>query len=441
MQRPRLRSRVLLLTTAFGVALFAVAFGMSWRERAAQERWSRLVGVEMGAIADLDELVRAQNAFHARVKRERSERDAPHPAFGTPLPVGEGVSASPAPTSVSPLPPGEGSGVRGYRIVSQWLQRPSLATPDLASLRSRVKAYAATLADPTATGEELDGASLLVVASAQRVLNERKREVAAQLPELQRDARDTMSAGLAIVWILVISSFAAVQITLRSVVRPIEELSVAAERIASGDLNARAPVAGDREIAKLGVAFNRMADELKARARTDELTNMPNFRAFRERIDGEIDRAQRYPETFGILVLDLDRFKKYNDSFGHLAGNDALKRVAQSIRDSVRSVDFPARYGGEEFAVIVPQVDVPALLTIAERVREGIEAIPAPPDGASITVSIGAALFPSDGANVDALFQVADERLYAAKKGGRNRVVGGVSPPVPAVRSGGRSSA
>ncbi|MCU1228473.1 MAG: hypothetical protein JWO97_1357, partial [Acidobacteria bacterium] len=68
MQRPRLRSRVLLLTTAFGVALFAVAFGMSWRERAAQERWSRLVGVEMGAIADLDELVRAQNAFHARVK-------------------------------------------------------------------------------------------------------------------------------------------------------------------------------------------------------------------------------------------------------------------------------------------------------------------------------------------------------------------------------------
>jgi diguanylate cyclase (GGDEF)-like protein len=140
-------------------------------------------------------------------------------------------------------------------------------------------------------------------------------------------------------------------------------------------------------------------------------------------------------------VLDLDRFKKYNDSFGHLAGNDALRRVAQSIRDSVRAVDFPARYGGEEFAVIVPQVGMEALLTIAERVREGIEAIPAPPDGASITVSIGAALFPADGKTVDTLFVVADERLYAAKKGGRNRVVGGVSPAVPAVRSGGRSSA
>jgi diguanylate cyclase (GGDEF)-like protein len=185
-----------------------------------------------------------------------------------------------------------------------------------------------------------------------------------------------------------------------------------------------------------------MADELKARARTDELTNLPNFRAFRERIDGEIDRAERYPESFGVLVLDLDRFKKYNDTFGHLAGNDALRRVAQSIRDTVRAVDFPARYGGEEFAVIVPQIDANALLLIAERVREGIEAIPAPPDGASITVSIGAALFPGDGKTVDALFQVADERLYEAKKGGRNRVVGATTrPTTAAARSAGRSSA
>ena len=418
MQRPRLRSRVLLLTTAFAAALFAVALGMSWRERVAQERWSRLVGVEMETISDLEELVRAQNAFHARVTGGRT--------YSPPT-----------------LAPGEQSGRTisppSYRIVEQWLNRASLAHLD--AVRSRVKAYAATLIDPTATPDELDAASTQIVQSAQRLLNERKREVAAQLPELQRDARDTMSAGLAIVWILVLSSFAAVQITLRSVVRPIEELSVAAERIAAGDLNARAPVAGDREIAKLGVAFNRMADELKARARTDELTNLPNFRAFRERIDGEIDRADRYPETFGILVLDLDRFKKYNDTFGHLAGNDALRRVAQSIRDTVRHVDFAARYGGEEFAIIAPQVDAAALIFIAERVRAGIEAIPAPPDGASITVSIGAALFPSDGANVDALFQVADERLYEAKKAGRNRVIGPARPTPAAVRSTDRSTA
>src|SRR6185503_7517764 len=161
-------------------------------------------------------------------------------------------------------------------------------------------------------------------------------------------------------WILMLLGFAAVQITLRKVVQPIEELSSAADRVAAGDLTARAPVAGDREIATLGVAFNRMADELKARARTDDLTALPNFRAFRERIDLEIERAERYPERFGILILDLDRFKKYNDTYGHLAGNDALRRTARAIREAVRTVDFPARYGGEEFAVILPQIDAPA---------------------------------------------------------------------------------
>jgi diguanylate cyclase (GGDEF)-like protein len=87
-------------------------------------------------------------------------------------------------------------------------------------------------------------------------------------------------------------------------------------------------------------------------------------------------------------------------------------------------VDFPARYGGEEFAVILPQIDTPALAAIAERIRSSIEAMPAPADGAKVTVSIGAAMYPDDGAKPDALFRAADERLYAAKEGGRNRLVG-----------------
>jgi diguanylate cyclase (GGDEF)-like protein len=166
-----------------------------------------------------------------------------------------------------------------------------------------------------------------------------------------------------------------------------------------------------------------MSDELKAHARTDELTTLPNFRAFRERIDLEIDRADRYLVHIGILILDLDRFKKYNDTYGHLAGNDALQRVARVIREAVRTVDFPARYGGEEFAVIVPQVDAASLAAIAERIREGVEKMPAPEDGAKLTISIGASIFPDDGGAVDTLFRAADERLYAAKKAGRNRVV------------------
>jgi diguanylate cyclase (GGDEF)-like protein len=170
-----------------------------------------------------------------------------------------------------------------------------------------------------------------------------------------------------------------------------------------------------------------MADELKARARTDDLTALPNFRAFRERIDAELERADRYPAPFGVLVLDLDRFKKYNDTFGHLAGNDALRRVAQSMRETIRAVDFAARYGGEEFAVVLPQVDAQSLAAIAERVRANIEALPAPPDGAQLTVSIGGAMYPQDGRDREALFQTADARLYEAKKLGRNRVVTAVA--------------
>ncbi|MEA2337252.1 MAG: hypothetical protein QOE82_1259 [Thermoanaerobaculia bacterium] len=381
-RRTRLRTRVLLLTAAFAIVLFAITFGLSWRAQVAQERWSRLVGVETRAIGTLEELIRAQNAYRTRHDHAN------------------------------------------YRIVSQLLDADSLRTIDTSALRRRMFNFTAALADATSTPQEIDTESLRVVAEAQRIIDERKREVARQLPMLERETRELMSAGLAVAWIIIICSFAAVQVTLRKVVRPIEDLALAADAIASGDLAARAPVAGDREVARLAAAVNHMADELKAHARTDELTSLPNFRAFRERIDLEIERADRYPERFGILILDLDRFKKYNDTYGHLAGNDALQRVARAIREAVRAVDFPARYGGEEFAVILPQIDAPALAAIAERIRASVEAMPAPPGGAQVTISIGAAMFPDDGTAADALFRAADERLYAAKEGGRNRVVG-----------------
>ena len=373
MRRTHLRTRVLLLTGAFALALFAIAFGLSWRAKRSQERWTRLISVETQAVATLEELIRAQNAFYAR--QEPMER---------------------------------------YRVVEQLLNAPSLTAIDVRALRGRVKAYREVPSDFT---------SRAVVDEAHDLIAERKQEIAKQLPQLERDTNSMMSTGLAVAWIVAVLGLAVVQTTLRKVVRPIEELSAAADRIAAGDLTATAPVAGDREIATLGLAVGRMAEELKARARTDDLTAMPNFRAFRERIDAELERADRYPQRFGVLVLDLDRFKKYNDTYGHLAGNDALRRVAQAIRETVRTVDFPARYGGEEFAVIVPQVDAAALSAIAERIRVSIESLPAPPDGARVTVSIGAALYPEDARDRETLFQAADARLYEAKKQGRNRVV------------------
>ena len=384
MRRTRLRTRVLVLTSAFSLALFGIAFGLSWRARVTSGRWERLVGVETQAVATLAELIRAQNAFRGRDVRQ-PER---------------------------------------YTLVTQFLDDGSVGTSDTSILRARMRAFRGLLADPSARAMDLDATSFEVVSEARRLVDARKREIARQLPLLAREGRDTVFAALAVAWLVVICSFAAVQLTLRKVVRPIEDLAVAADRIAGGDVNARAGVAGDHEVAKLGVAFNRMADELKARARTDDLTSLPNFRAFRERIDLEIERAARYPSAVGILILDLDRFKKYNDTFGHLCGNEALQRVSRAIREAVRSVDFPARYGGEEFAVIVPEIDPSALMVIGERIRAGVEALPAPSDGAQVTISIGAALYPADGASVDTLFTVADERLYEAKRAGRNRVVG-----------------
>jgi diguanylate cyclase (GGDEF)-like protein len=394
-RRTRLRTRVLLLTAAFAIALFAITFGLSWRAQVAQERWSRLVGVETRAIATLEELIRAQNAYRASV----------------------------APAAAPAVPPAARWQSGNYRVVSQLLESDSLSTIDTSALRRRMATFRFVLADTTSTPHEIDIESQRVVAESQRIIDERKREIARQLPMLERESHDLMTAGLAVAWILIICSFAAVQVTLRKVVLPIENLSHAADLISAGDLGARAPVAGDFEVARLAAAVNHMADELKAHARTDELTNLPNFRAFRERIDLEIERASRYPEQFGVLILDLDRFKKYNDTYGHLAGNEALQRVARVIREAVRTVDFPARYGGEEFAVIVPQIDGVALIAIAERIRAGVEAMPAPAGGARVTVSIGAAIYPDDGGTADALFRAADERLYAAKEAGRNRLV------------------
>jgi diguanylate cyclase (GGDEF)-like protein len=384
--RTHLRTRVLLLTAAFAVALFAITFGLSWRAQVAQSRWQRLVGVEARAIAALDEVTRAQNAFHTRFTAGASNESR-------------------------------------YRMVLQLLDDESLKAIDTTVLRARVRAFHTIISDPQPRIEDVDATSYAVVDEAQRIAAARKREIAMQLPALERETKAMMSSGLAVAWIIVLVSFAAVQTALRKVVRPLEELAAAADRIALGDLTARAPVAGDFEVAKLGVALNRMADELKARARTDELTSLPNFRAFRERIDAEIDRADRYPSRFGVLVLDLDRFKNYNDTYGHLSGNEALRRVSRAMRENVRAVDFSARYGGEEFAAILPQVDVSALMVVAERVRAAIEALPAPPDGSQVTVSIGAAMYPDDGTTAEALFKAADERLYEAKHAGRNRVI------------------
>jgi diguanylate cyclase (GGDEF)-like protein len=388
MRRRHLRTRVLLLTAGFAAALFLITLGLSWRSQRAQERWTQLITVEMKAVRVLEDVVRVQGAFYARFVAGEVDADR-------------------------------------YRNVLQMLGRPELKVVDVSVLRARMRAFQVLIAEPSPRPVDLEATSNAVINEARSEIVRRNREIDDQVPVLARESKWMMLGGLAVAWIVVLMAFAATQMTMNKVVRPIEQLAAAAGVMGrEQDLNTRAPVAGDKEIAELGEAMNLMAARLRDRARTDELTELPNFRAFRDTIEGEYARARRYGHRFGILVLDLDRFKKYNDTFGHASGNEALKRVAAALRESVRSVDFAARYGGEEFAVILPEVDGHSMHVVAERVRTSIEALPAPPDGAAVTVSIGAALYPDDAPDIAALFESADERLYAAKKGGRNRVVG-----------------
>jgi diguanylate cyclase (GGDEF)-like protein len=258
-----------------------------------------------------------------------------------------------------------------------------------------------------------------------------------RLEAISRDPRNTLAIAFGVAWIVAVMSMAGAVSAMRRIVRPIENLSRAAQKIAAADYSARAPVEGDREIAELGLAFNGMAAKVQAsvtateqRARTDELSGLPNFRAFGEHLAEELARADRYAEQFGLLVFDIDHFKKYNDAFGHLAGNDALVAVSATIRRTLRNVDFPARYGGEEFVAVLPQVDEEGMRVIGERVRQAVEALPPIEGRRTITISIGGALFPTDGRTSEELFHAADERLYQAKEGGRNRVVVPAKPKI-----------
>ena len=164
---------------------------------------------------------------------------------------------------------------------------------------------------------------------------------------------------------------------------------------------------------------------LEALALTDPLTLVLNRRALVNRLMAEVDRARRYESVVTILMIDLDHFKGVNDTYGHLAGDQVLRDVAQLLQHEVRSVDIVARYGGEEFIVVLPETSTEGGVTFAERIRERIEARTFESTGHSLllTTSIGVASFPSARvASMEELVARADEALYRAKAEGRNRV-------------------
>ena len=165
----------------------------------------------------------------------------------------------------------------------------------------------------------------------------------------------------------------------------------------------------------------RLANEqLQALATTDGLTGLKNHRTFKERLEEEFQRAVRYHLPLSLMLLDVDRFKAFNDTHGHPAGDEVLRRVAKHLTESTRNTDFVARYGGEEFVVLLPFTHQQAALALAERTRAAIAG--ANWELRAVTASFGVATLGADTSTAAALVKVADEALYHSKEHGRNRV-------------------
>lgn len=176
-----------------------------------------------------------------------------------------------------------------------------------------------------------------------------------------------------------------------------------------------------------GAQYHSIAEEMKTLSITDSLTGLFNRRYFDNRLFEEIQRAIRYETFFSLAIFDIDDFKLFNDTEGHLAGDEILKALADISRDSIRSIDILSRIGGEEFAIIMPQTDTEEAYLVAERLRRNIkELIPMSWKKfprRNITVSIGIASYPKDGKDARELIKAADRSLYRAKVQGKDRTV------------------
>ncbi|MBI3393367.1 MAG: GGDEF domain-containing protein [Nitrospirae bacterium] len=160
-------------------------------------------------------------------------------------------------------------------------------------------------------------------------------------------------------------------------------------------------------------------------ASTDGLTGLANRRTFQVRLEEEIDRSERYQHPFTLMILDIDHFKKVNDTHGHPAGDVVLRELARLLKAAVRTVDFVARYGGEEFVILLPETGGTHSREIAERIRTRAAKTPVTlPDGKEIsfTISLGVACYPSCGKAAADIVDRADQALYIAKQSGRDRV-------------------
>ena len=230
-----------------------------------------------------------------------------------------------------------------------------------------------------------------------------------------------------------------------TIVGPLNRLTTAAAEIAAGNLKVRLPVFSGGELGYMTEVFNRMSrqlrlvmgeldatnkelretnKELHELSITDALTTLHNRKHMMDTLAMEVARGLRYDKRFSILMIDIDDFKMYNDTFGHLPGDEVLKELGTFLASTLRTEDYAARYGGEEFLLLLPETGSEGAGQLAERLRQRLEekAIGAAGDHQGITVSIGVAAFPENGADPEELIRRADSAMYEAKQAGRNLV-------------------
>ena len=290
------------------------------------------------------------------------------------------------------------------------------------------------------------------------------------ISELVTATNNSIRNGIVFGFIGLVASIILLSFILSSISKPIIKLSDDMSHIANGNLHINVSVNSEDEVGHLGKSLQRVVGILQtlledinimifeqekgnidycldtdkflgeykilaynilmlsAFCIRDQLTGIPNRRSFDNRLCWEWNRAVREKEPISVLIIDVDKFKNYNDTHGHQQGDVALQTVAKSIKQSIkRSIDFAARWGGEEFVVLLPTTDAEGAISVAEKIRAAIENAKIPcadASGAKVTVSVGISTkIPMQDSSIENFIFTADTALYRAKEMGRNSVV------------------
>ncbi len=183
--------------------------------------------------------------------------------------------------------------------------------------------------------------------------------------------------------------------------------------------------------AAVAIENARLYEQARHLAITDGLTGLLNHRAFRQSLEQELERSKRYDVPLSVIMIEIDKFKRYNDTYGHLRGDEVLRQVARILeKEHRKQVDIVARYGGDEFMILLPHTTKEAAVEAAERLRLAVQVTPFIVGTAitAVTLSLGVASYPQDGDTTDALVDAADGHMYVAKQGGGNAVSEAASP-------------